>query len=90
MEKGGGGGGAGERGRLYLTLLCHRQTDSCITMGSNDSHFHVFINCEGQSHEEFINHKSETERGPERSCRSNTQGRSLPLEIRNTSTTTKT
>ena len=34
--------------------------------------------------------KSETERGPERSCIINTQGSSLALEIRNTSTTTKT
>ena len=34
--------------------------------------------------------KSETERGPERSCRINTQGSSLALEIRNISTTTKT
>ena len=80
----------GERGSLYLTLLCLRQTDSCITMDSNDSHFDVFINCEGQSHEELINHKSETDRGPGRSWRNNTQGRSLALQLRNTGTTTKT
>ena len=76
--RGGGGGevgGEAREGDYNLTLLCYRQTDSCISMGSNDSHFDVFINCEGKNHEELINHKSETERGPECSCRINTQGR---------------
>ena len=35
--------GGGERGRLYLTLLCHHQNDSCITMGSDESHFKVSL-----------------------------------------------
>ena len=35
----------------------------------------------------LISQKSETERGPERSCGINTQGSYLALEIRNTSTT---
>ena len=34
--------------------------------------------------------QTETERGPERSCRINTEGSQLALEIRNTSATTKT
>ena len=34
MEVGGGG-------RLYLSLRCHHQNDSCIKMGSDDSHFNV-------------------------------------------------
>ena len=27
------------------------QNDSCIKMGSDESHFNVSLNCEGQSHE---------------------------------------
>ena len=37
-----GGGGRG-RGRLYLSLHCHHQNDSCIKMGSNESHFNVSL-----------------------------------------------
>jgi len=33
-------GGRGT-GRLYLTLHWHRQNDSCIKMGSDESHFNV-------------------------------------------------
>ena len=50
-EKGGGGGvEAGgmevrERGRereiTYLSLHCHQQNDSCIKVGSDESHFNV-------------------------------------------------
>ena len=29
----------GERGIIYLSLHCHHQNDSCIKMGSEDSHF---------------------------------------------------
>ena len=35
-------GGMG-RGRLYLTLHCHHQNDSCIKMGSNERHFNVAL-----------------------------------------------
>ena len=37
----------GEGGRLvYLSLHCHHQNDSCIKMGSDESHLsHSFINC---------------------------------------------
>ena len=32
----------GERGRLYTYRLhCHHEKDSCIKMGSNESHFNV-------------------------------------------------
>ena len=32
------------RGRLYLTLHCHHQNDSCIKMGSDDeSHVNVLL-----------------------------------------------
>ena len=33
--------GGGGRVRLYLTLHCHHQNDSCIKVGSDDSHFNV-------------------------------------------------
>ena len=35
-------GGEG-RGRLYLTLHCHRPKDSCIKMGGGESHFNVSL-----------------------------------------------
>ena len=36
------GYGGGGRGRLlYLSLHCPHQNDSCIKMGSDESHFHV-------------------------------------------------
>ena len=35
---------AGEgRGRLYLTIHCHHQDDSCIKMGSDERHFNVSL-----------------------------------------------
>ena len=36
-----GGGGGGEREIIYLSLHCHHQNDSCIKMGSDESHFNV-------------------------------------------------
>ena len=35
--------GGGGRGRLYLTLHCHHQNDSCIKMGSDESQFNVSL-----------------------------------------------
>ena len=35
-------GGRG-RGRLYLTLHCHHQNDSCIKVGSDESHASVSL-----------------------------------------------
>ena len=43
-EKGGRGFGGGWKGRLlYLSLHCHHQNDSCIKMGSDESHFNVSL-----------------------------------------------
>ena len=44
-EKGGGEGGkeVGEGEFMYLSLHCHHQNDSCIKMGSSDSHFNVSL-----------------------------------------------
>ena len=33
----------GEREIIYLSLHCHHQNDSCIKMGSDESHFHVSL-----------------------------------------------
>ena len=35
---------------IYLSLHCHHQNDSCDKMGSDESHFNVSVNREGQSH----------------------------------------
>ena len=42
----GGGEGVwrwGEREIIYLSLHCHHQSDSCIKMGSAESHFNVSL-----------------------------------------------
>ena len=33
----------GEREIIYLSLHCHHQNDSCIKMGSDESHFNVSL-----------------------------------------------
>ena len=33
----------GEREIIYLSLRCHHQNDSCIKMGSDESHFNVLL-----------------------------------------------
>ena len=35
---------------MYLSLHCHHQNDFCIKVGSDESHFNVSFNSEGQSH----------------------------------------
>ena len=42
MWRGGGGGGRGE-GDYYTYRYCHHQNDSCIKMGSDESHFNVSL-----------------------------------------------
>ena len=51
-EKGGRGYGGGGRGReiIYLSLHCRHQNDSCIKMGSDESHFKVSVGSDGQNH----------------------------------------
>ena len=34
-------GEVGEREIMYLSLRCHQQNDSCIKIGSDESHFNV-------------------------------------------------
>ena len=50
IRDGGGGMDVGEREIIYLSLHCHHQNDSCIKMGSDDSHFNVSVGSDGQSH----------------------------------------
>ena len=40
----------GEREIIYLSLHCHHQNDSCIKLGSDESHFDVSVGSDGQSH----------------------------------------
>jgi len=40
----------GEREIIYLLVHCHQQHDSCIKMGSDESHFNVSAGTDGQSH----------------------------------------
>ena len=43
--------GEGGREIIYLSLIhCHHQNDSCIKMGSDESHFNVSVGSDGQSH----------------------------------------
>ena len=35
---------------IYLSLHCHHQKDSCIKVGSDESHFNVSVGSDGQSH----------------------------------------
>ena len=63
----GGGEGVwrwGEWAIIYLSLHCHRQNDSCIKMGSDESHFNVSVGSDGQSHRTVsTNHNLFEEKG---------------------------
>ena len=39
-----------KRAIIYLSLHCHHQSDSCIKMGSDDSHFNISVGSDRQSH----------------------------------------
>ena len=39
-----------EKEIIYISLHCHHQNDSCIKMGSDESHFNVSVGSDGQSH----------------------------------------
>ena len=50
-EKGRGkeyGGGGGVGAIIYLSLYCDHQNDSCIKMGSDESHFNVSLIVRGK------------------------------------------
>ena len=54
----------GEREIIYLSQHCHHQNDSCIKMGSDESHFNVSVGSVGQSHRTVsTNHNLFKEKG---------------------------
>ena len=62
----GGGGGVWRLGKeiIYISLHCHHQNDSCIKMGSDESHFNVSVGSDGQSHKTVsTNHNLSEEKG---------------------------
>ena len=64
MGGGGRGGGGGKRDIIYLSLHCHHQNDSCIKIGSDESHFNVSVGSDGQSHKTVsTNHNLFEEKG---------------------------
>ena len=38
----------GERESIYLSLHCHHHNDSCIKMGSDESHFNASLSVRGK------------------------------------------
>ena len=65
-----------EREIIYLSLHCHHQNDSCIKMGSDESHFNVSVGSDGQSRKTVsTNHSLSEEKG----SRSGTEPRSFRL-----------
>ena len=58
----------GKREIIYLLLHCHHQNDSCIKMGSNESHFNVSVGSNGQSHKTVSTNHNLSEGEPKR-CR---------------------
>ena len=54
----------GEKEIIYLSLHCHHQNDTCIKMGSDESHFNVSVGNDGQSHRTVsTNHNLFEEKG---------------------------
>ena len=55
----------GEEGDYILILLhCHHQNDSCIKIGSDESHFNVSVGRDGQNHKTVsTNHNLFEEKG---------------------------
>ena len=47
---------------IYLSLHCHHQNDSCIKMGSDESHCNVSVGSEGQTVRDRIKRERERER----------------------------
>ena len=71
--------GKREREIIYLSLRCHHQNDSCIKIGSDESHFNVSIGSDGQSHKTVsTNHNLFEEKGEPKQYRTEV----LPLTTR--------
>ena len=67
----------GRRGRLYLTLHCHHQSDSCIKTGSNESHFNVLFAVSGKVTKTVSVHEPQPLR--RETCRNGIEPRSFCL-----------
>ena len=65
--RGEGGKGVGRWGKreiIYLSLHCHHQNDSCIKVGSDESHFNASVESDGHSHKTVsTNHNHFEEKG---------------------------
>ena len=60
----------GTREIMYLSLYFHHQNDSCIKMGSDESHFNVSVGSDGQRHKSVsTNHNRFEEKGEPRRYR---------------------
>ena len=54
----------GKREIIYLSLHCHHQNDSCIKVGSDESHFNVSVGSDGQNHKTVsTNHNFSEDKG---------------------------
>ena len=54
----------GKEGDYIPIATCHHQNDSCIKMGSGESHFNVSVGSDGQSHKTTsTNHNIFEEKG---------------------------
>ena len=67
---------AGKREIMYLSLYCHHQNDSCIKMGSDESHFNVPLIVRSKV---SVHRPQHLERERERESRSGFEPRSLCL-----------
>ena len=54
----------GKREIIYISLHCHHQNDSCVKVGSDESHFNASVGSDGQSHKTVsTNHNLFEEKG---------------------------
>ena len=67
-RRGEGGMEVGGEEIIYLSLHRHHQNNSCIKMGSDESHFNVSVGSDGQSHKTVSteHNLSEEKREPKR------------------------
>ena len=57
-------GEGGKRESIYTPQHYHHQNDSCIKMGSDESHFNVSVGSDGKSHKTMsTNHNLSEEKG---------------------------
>ena len=63
-------GGWGKREIIYLSLHCHHQNDSCIKVGSDETHFNVSLIVRDKvTRAVSTNHNPFEEKGEPKRCR---------------------